>query len=69
MDLPTGRRILPDFLAFHANQDVTLIEVKPSYVLHKLPPKHKARVRLLVAEEYALAQGWKFAIWTEKDLR
>lgn len=69
LDLPNGRRILPDFLAFHPDQSRTLIEVKPHFVLTKYDETHQDRVRLAVAAQEAARRGWSFAVWTEKELR
>lgn len=66
--LPDGKRILPDFVVKHTDGACVLIEVKASWVLHD--PKRRTREweRLAKAEQAALARGWSFVLWTEKEL-
>lgn len=62
--LAEGKRILPDFIVRRAS-GTTLVEVKADWVT-RLPSDHKVSLRLKAAEDYALQQGWSFAVWTEK---
>lgn len=62
-----GRQILPDFLVSRKG-GVTLIEVKPAWVLRYFKENDRPILRLRLAEKEAQCRGWAFNIWTEKDL-
>jgi len=57
---------LPDIIIRYSSGRVCLVEVKASWVL-RLPPNDKNQTRLERSRQFALAQGWDFEIWTEKD--
>jgi hypothetical protein len=66
--LATGKHILPDFTVTWTDHTCTLIEVKASWVLKDPRRSAGERRRLQVAEQAAMARGWTFALWTEKEL-
>jgi hypothetical protein len=71
-----------DLLIEWDDKTVTLVEIKPKSQT-KPPRKSKSRTRNLqeaatymknqakwvAAQEYARKRGWKFEIWTEKELK
>ena len=61
-----GRSIRPDLLVQRVD-DTVLIEVKAHWATI-LPPSHKQTIRLELARHLAEQQGWRFEIWTEKDV-
>jgi hypothetical protein len=82
---PTDRRphrYFMDLLIEWDDKTVTLVEIKPKSQT-KPPRKSKNRTRNLqeaatymknqakwvAAQEYARKRGWKFEIWTEKELK
>lgn len=62
--LTAGRHYTPDFLVtWQTPQVPDLVEVKPESKLDSLADKRNA------AERFATAQGWRFRVVTERDIR
>jgi len=63
-ELGKSRNYTPDFLVTRSNGASQLVEVKPSSrVTPDLDMKFQA------AREFSLSRGWKFELWTEKEIR
>ena len=63
---PDGAVFLPDFVVERVD-GTWLIEVKASWVL-RLAEDHPVTLRLKTSRDEAQRRGWKFHIWTEKDV-
>lgn len=69
LTLPDGKHILPDFLVTWADGSKTLVEVKPAVFAFGPSAPETTMQRLRVAQSEAERNGWKFEVWTEKELK
>lgn len=65
----TGKtgEIHPDFIAEHIDGTFTLIEVKAAFFF-EMKNQDRALRRIEAYRSIAEQQGWKFALWTEKEI-
>tara|TARA_R110000787_G_scaffold63679_11_gene144031 strand:+ start:119745 stop:120257 length:513 start_codon:yes stop_codon:yes gene_type:complete len=59
-----ARKYTPDFLVTRPGQQALLVEVKPS---NRVADILKSKIQ--AASDFASQKGWKFEIWTEKEIR
>jgi len=62
-----NHHIKPDFLLYLTRGDITLVEIKASWIF-TLSPDHKVWRRLDLSKRLSESRGWGFEIWTEKEL-
>lgn len=67
MEVRGQHPIRPDFLVTYVDGSMTLIEVKPKFIVNQ-HEGHKDVIRLRLACKLAEARGWGFTIWTEVEL-
>lgn len=58
------RRYQPDILVKKKNGSFVLIEIKPKWQLKE----EKVQLKLEAGKKFARQNGWKFEVWTEKEL-
>jgi len=58
------RRYRPDILINYIDGSMSLVEIKPQWQMSD----NKVKVKIAAGRKYASKKGWRFEVWTEKEL-